>query len=79
MKTTIKWNNQGQAKSIQASIAEMKNGLDIGWQRTADLEPRSDDFHHWMHFSYLLTVIHNRDNSPKKYSIIRKVVIFIDK
>ena len=70
MKQSVNWNNNGNAKSIQESIAEMKSGLDIGWQRTADLEPRSDDFHHWMHFCYLLTVIYNRDNSPKKYSII---------
>ena len=77
MEKTIKWNNAGTAGSIQEGIAEMKMGKDIGWQRTINLMPGSDDFHHWMHYNYYLTLIYNRDNSPKRYSIDRKVVIIL--
>ena len=71
METTIAWNNMGHAKSIKDSLLELKSGKDIGWMGTKSLMPGSDDFHHWMHFAYLLTTIHNRDCSPKKYSIVR--------
>ena len=76
MEKNIKWNNAGNAGSIQEGIAEMKLGKDIGWQRTINLMPGSDDFHHWMHYNYYLTLIYNRDNSPKRFSIDRKVVIY---
>ena len=72
MKNSISWNNLGSARSIQNGIKEMKENKDIGWQQTYNLMPRSDDFHHWMHFCYYLTVIYNRDLEPKRYSIIRK-------
>ena len=71
METSIYWNNQGSARSIKDSIEEVKMGNDIGWMGTKNLMPRSDDFHHWMHFAHLLTVLHNRDCSPKKFSILR--------
>lgn len=71
MESTIQWNNQSSATSIKDAIADMKLGKDIGWMGTNALMPKSDDFHHWMHFAHLLTVIYNRDCSPKKFSIIR--------
>ena len=77
MKTSITWNGLGKAKSIMEAIAEIRNGLDLGWDGTAKLMPKSLDHHHWMHFCHLLTVIYNRDHSPKKFSIIRMVVMLI--
>ena len=72
IKDTISWNYLGSARSIQNGILEMRENSDIGWQETLNLMPGSDDFHHWMHFSYYLTLIYNRDLMPKRYSIIRK-------
>ena len=69
---TINWNNNGSAKSIKDSLLVMKDGNDIGWLGTKGLMPKSDDFHHWMHFAFLLTTIHNRDCTPKKLSILRQ-------
>lgn len=77
MEKTISWNHLGVAKSIQEGIAELKFNKDIGWQQTLNLMPQSDDFHHWMHYAYMLTLIHNRDLSPKRYSIIRVVIILV--
>ena len=71
METSINWNNRGSANSIKDALTEIKHGNDIGWEGTKALMPKYDDFHHWMHFAFLLTSIHNRDCSPKKYSIIR--------
>jgi len=71
MENSITWNNSGSAKSIKDALAEIKDGRDIGWEGTKAVMPKYDDFHHWMHFAFLLTSIHNRDCSPKKYSIIR--------
>ena len=71
LETAISWNNLGSAKSIQEALKELKEGKDIGWDGTKSLMPKYDDFHHWMHFAFLLTTIHNRDCTPKKYSIIR--------
>ena len=75
MKTSIKWNGLGKANSIMDAIAETRNGHDLGWDGTAKLMPRSLDHHHWMHFCHLLTVIYNRDHTPKKFSIIRMVIM----
>ena len=77
MEKTIKWNHQGTACSIQEGIKEILSGKDIGWQQTLNLMPGSDDFHHWMHYSYFLTLIYNRDNSPKRYSIDREVIFIL--
>ena len=71
METSINWNNLGKANSIKDSLLELKEGKDIGWMGTKSLMPNSDDFHHWMHFAYLLTTIYNRDCSPKKFSVVR--------
>ena len=71
METSITWNNLGKAESIKDALAEIKENKDIGWEKTKALMPKYDDFHHWMHFAFLLTSIHNRDCSPKRYSIIR--------
>ena len=72
LKDKISWNNNGSARSIKDSLTELKEGKDIGWEGTKSLMPSSDDFHHWMNFAYLLTIIHNRDCEPKRYSITRK-------
>ena len=72
LKDKIEWNNSGSARSIKDALEELKEGRDIGWEGTKDLMPSSEDFHHWMHYAYLLTIIHNRDCEPKRYSITRK-------
>ena len=76
LREKVLWNKLGSATSIQTGIAEMKEGKDIGWQQTMDLMPKSDDFHHWMHYCYYITLIYNRDITPKRFTIIRIVVIY---
>ena len=78
METSIRWNNLSSATSIKDAIEDMKQNKDIGWMGINSLMPKSDDFHHWIHFAHLLTVIYNRDCSPKKFSIIRNgILLFI--
>ena len=80
MKETISWNGRSSATSLLHAEKELReNGNDIGWDRTYSLMPASDDHHHWMSFASYLTVVHNRDLSPKKYSIFRMVthIVFI--
>ena len=74
LKTSIHWNSKGVATNIQQAIEETRTGHDLGWEKTKSLMPRSDDHHHWMHFCHLLTILHNRDNSPKRFSIIRNAI-----
>ena len=76
MKESFNWNEKGIATNIQQAIEETRKGLDLGWEKTRMLMPRSEDHHHWMHFCHLLTVLYNRDNSPKRFSIIRNAINF---
>ena len=74
MKETINWNGRSSATSLLHAEKELReNGNDIGWDRTYSLMPASDDHHHWMSYASYLTVVYNRDMSPKKYSIFRMV------
>ena len=76
MKTSIQWNELGTAKSILEAEKEVRDtGRDIGWQKIESFIPRDDNHHHWMSFSALLTVIYNRDNDLKRFSIFRMVII----
>ena len=74
MKSSIKWNKLGEAKSILEAEKEVRlTGKDIGWEKIQTFIPRDNNHHHWMSFSALLTVIYNRDNEPKRFSIFRLV------
>ena len=53
----------------------MENGLDIGWFNTEALQPAGDNHHEWMSFAHLLTLLYNRDQTPKRYTIIRIIII----
>ena len=75
LETTISWNQQGMATTITEALSEIDRNLDIGWHQTALLQPQSLNFHEWMDFALLLTKIHNRDLLPKRYTILRTVII----
>ena len=74
MKNAISWNYQGTATTVKEAIAEIKDGKDIGWQQTWRLMPTSACYHDWMDFAFLLTLIYNRDNEPKRFTILRTVI-----
>lgn len=74
MKTSIRWNELGSAKSILEAEKEVRQtGNDIGWEKIKSFIPRDDNHHHWMSFSALLTIIYNRDHEPQRFSIFRMV------
>ena len=74
MKLSISWNCEGKATSILEAEKEVRSsGKDIGWENIKKFIPRDDNHHHWMSFAALLTVIYNRDNEPKRFSIFRLV------
>ena len=78
MKNSIQWNELGTASNIMEATEEARLGRDLGWDKTRALMPNNYDFHHWMNFAHLLTVIYNRDLEPKRYSILRVVItVFI--
>ena len=75
LRNAISWNSLGEARTIKSAIAEIEFGKDIGWQQTALLMPATDDFHDWMDYAYLLTRLHNRELSPKRFTLLRKAII----
>ena len=76
MKSSIDWNEKGNAKSILEAEKEVRQtGNDVGWAKIETFIPRDDNHHHWMSFSALLTVIYNRDNEKQRFSIFRVVII----
>ena len=75
LRTAISWNSTGEARTLKSAIAEIEFGKDIGWQQTAFLMPATDDYHEWMDYAYLLTRIHNRELSPKRFTLLRKAII----
>ena len=75
MKTSINWNNLGSAKNIAEATREAVKGRDLGWEGTRAMMPNNYDFHHWMNYAHLLTVLYNRDHEIKRFSILRNAII----
>ena len=63
--------------SIKTATQYARQGHDAGYDVVARLQPDSDDFHEWIDFTELCTVLFNRDNLPPKYTILRIVIIII--
>ena len=74
LKTSITWNELGNASNIAEATCEAMAGRDLGWEKTRNLMPANYDHHHWMNFAHLLTVLYNRDKEIKRFSIFRNVI-----
>ena len=65
------WNHQANAIALPQAIKEMEQLRDLGYVATKNLCPKTDNHHDWMDYAKLLTQIHNRDQRPQKYTILR--------
>ena len=60
---------------IKQLIALARRNEPIGWNSLYNIKPCSNCHHEWMEFAHLLTLIYNRDQTPKRYTIIRIEII----
>ena len=71
---TIDWMHQIQFNK-ESTVAEAINfarqGLDGGREGTLQLQPVDLDFHAWMQYAHLCTILYNRTHLPAKFTIIR--------
>ena len=71
----ITWMGQiefDQQTTITTAIELAQQGLDGGLEGTYNLQPTDLNFHEWMQFAYLCTILYNRNRTIKKYTILRK-------
>ena len=70
----IVWMDQLQftdQTTIAVAIEYARQGLDGGLEGTFQLQPTDLDFHEWMQFAYLCTLLYNRNRNEKRYTILR--------
>ena len=70
------WNCQANAETLPEAIKEMEALKDLGYVATVNLCPQSENHHEWMNYARLLTQIHNRDQRPQRYTILRIGIIY---
>ena len=71
----INWKGQvsfNRQTTIETAIELAQQGLDGGLEGTYQLQPDDLDFHRWMQFAFLCTILYNRDRDTRKYTILRK-------
>ena len=71
---TIDWMHQinfCKDSTIAEAINFARQGLDGGREGTLQLQPTDLDFHAWMQYAHLCTILYNRTHLPAKYTIIR--------
>ena len=70
----IQWRNHinfTKHTTIESAIELARQGLDGGLEGTFQLQPQDLDFHCWMQFASLCTILYNRNRTNKKYTILR--------
>ena len=71
----IKWSEQVNftpETTINDAIELALQGLDGGMEGTYQLQPDGLQFHEWMQYAYLCTILYNRNRSLRRYTILRK-------
>ena len=58
--------------TIDGAIELALQGLDGGLEGTYELQPTGLQFHEWMQYAYLCTILYNRNRSIRRYTILRK-------
>ena len=75
----IKWMNHinfDEDATVEYAIELARQGLDGGLEGTFQLQPRDLNFHCWMQFAHLCTILYNRNRTIKKYTILRTATDF---
>ena len=71
----INWKGQvafNQQTTVEIAIKLAQEGLDGGLEGTYQLQPDDLNFHNWMQYAFLCTILYNRNRSTRKYTILRK-------
>ena len=70
----IQWMNQIQfddKTTIKMAIEWARQGLDGGLEGTMKLQPSNLNFHCWMDYAHLCTILYNRNRNEQRYTILR--------
>ena len=70
----IDWMNQIQftdESTVAMAMDLARQGLDGGMEGTLKLQPKNLNFHDWMQYAHLCTILYNRTKVPEKYTILR--------
>ena len=57
--------------TIESAIELARQRLDGGLEGTFQLQPSNLNFHRWMQFAHLCTILHKRNRAIQKYTILR--------
>ena len=71
----ITWMGQitfAQNTTVETAIEYARQGLDGGLEGTFQLQPVDTNFHSWMQFAQLCTILYNRGRVNQRYTILRK-------
>ena len=71
----IDWKGQvsfNTQTTIETAIELAQQGLDGGLEGTYQLQPDDLNFHSWMQYAFLCTILYNRNRAIRKYTILRK-------
>ena len=60
--------------TITLATQYARQGHDAGLEAMLDLAPPTTDFHEWINYALLCTVLYNRDNEPQRFTILRIVI-----
>ena len=71
----INWKEQvnfTDETTIDGAIELALEGLDGGLEGTYRLQPDDLQFHKWMRYAYLCTILYNRNRQQRRFTILRK-------
>ena len=75
----IRWTNTAENASsltLKQALVAARLGHDAGLEHTKSLQPSSTCHAEWMDYVYLLTMLFNRNRPFRKFTILRKGLLF---